>query len=260
MMTIDTDMLHAYLDGELEPEAARAVEAAVERDPALRAELEAQRRLRERLSAHFDPALDEAVPERFQALLEPKVVDLAAARERRRPRAWLTPIAMAASLVLGLALGSVAAPARDRDRNGELRQVDEHRPLKADAQVEVSNVAGRIEVQTWDKNELHLTGTLSEEVEKLQITGDASHLRIEVKLPKRTRNVGDTELYLKVPAGISLEAQSVSADIRVDGIKCDLEASSVSGEDSIWPTFSSTIAFTALVSNDYHRGRDDRHR
>lgn len=105
MMAIDTDMLHAYLDGELEPEAARAVEAAVERDPALRAELEAQRRLRERLSAHFDPALDEAVPERFQALLEPRVVDLAAVRERRRP--WLTPMAMAASLVLGLALGQL---------------------------------------------------------------------------------------------------------------------------------------------------------
>ena len=101
-------------------------------------------------------------------------------------------------LMLGLALGSVPTQARDRDRDrdhdGELRQVDEHRPLKANAQVEVSNVAGRIEVQTWDKNELHLTGTLSEEVEKLEITGDASHLRIEVKLPKRTRNVEDTIL------------------------------------------------------------------
>jgi hypothetical protein len=107
-MIVDSAMLHAFLDGELDAEAARQVEAAIESDPTLRAELEVQRRLRARLSAHFDPALDEPVPERFQALLEPKVVDLAAARESRRPRPWLMPMAMAASLVLGLAIGQFA--------------------------------------------------------------------------------------------------------------------------------------------------------
>lgn len=106
-MAVDLDRLHAYLDGELDAETAREVEAAIAGDAALRGELEAQRRLRDRLSAHFDPALDEPVPERFRALLEPKVVDLAAARESRRARTWLMPMAMAASLVLGLALGQL---------------------------------------------------------------------------------------------------------------------------------------------------------
>lgn len=136
-------------------------------------------------------------------------------------------------LVLGLALGATVAQAgrdRDHDDEGELRQVDEHRPLKADARVEVSNVAGEIVVEAWDRNELHLTGTLSEQVEKLEITGDASRLKIEVKLPRRTRNVEDTDLHLKVPAGITLEAQGVSADIEVRGIRGDVEASSVSGD------------------------------
>lgn len=107
MMAVDRETLHAFLDGELDEAAAREVEAAVAADAALRAELEAQRRLRERLNAHFGPALDEPVPERFRALLEPKVVDLAAARASRRSRPWLMPMAMAASLVLGLALGQL---------------------------------------------------------------------------------------------------------------------------------------------------------
>jgi DUF4097 and DUF4098 domain-containing protein YvlB len=129
---------------------------------------------------------------------------------------------------LGLALGAGAVQATDADR-----PIDERRPLKADARVEVSNVAGEITVETWDKNELHLTGSLSEQVEKLEITGDASRLKIEVKLPKRTRNVDDTVLHLKVPAGISLEAEGVSADISVRGIKGDLDASTVSGDVEI---------------------------
>lgn len=129
-------------------------------------------------------------------------------------------------LVLGLALGAATARADDDSE----RPIDERRPLKADARVEVSNVAGEITVEAWDKNELHLTGSLSEEVEKLEITGDASRLKIEVKLPRRTRNVEDTILHLKVPAGITLEAEGVSADIAVRGIRGDVEASSVSGD------------------------------
>ena len=139
------------------------------------------------------------------------------------------------SLILALcfALGATAAQARDRDRDRDgdtERPVNERRPLKADARVEVSTGAGLIEVEAWDKNELHLTGTLSEEVEKLEITGNESRLKIEVKLPRRTRNVEDTILKLKVPAGISLEAEGVSADITVNGLRGDVDTSSVSGD------------------------------
>jgi len=130
-----------------------------------------------------------------------------------------------AVLTLGLVLVAATAWATD-----EGRPVDERRPLRPDARVAVSNVAGLIEVETWDKNELHLTGTLSEEVEKLEITGNESRLKIEVKLPERTKNVEDTILHLKVPAGISLEAEGVSADIRVKGVRGEVEAETVSGD------------------------------
>lgn len=112
----------------------------------------------------------------------------------------------------------------------EGRPINETRPLKADARLSVSNVAGSIEIETWGKNEMQLTGTLAPEVERLVIEGDADHLTVEVKLPRRSRRTGDTILKLKVPAGIELKAEGVSADIKARGLKGPIEAASVSGD------------------------------
>lgn len=147
-------------------------------------------------------------------------------------------------LTLGLALLATPVWAHDDDE----RPVDERRPLKPDARLVVTNVAGLIKVEAWDRNELHLTGTLSEDVEKLEITGSESSLRIEVKIPKHSRNVGDTDLHLKVPAGVSLEAEGVSADILVNGLRGPLSAHSVSGDVRL--DVASTRVSAATVSGD----------
>lgn len=104
-MTVDIALLLAYLDGELDADETRRIETALAADEALRGELEAQRRLRARLSAHYGAALDEPVPPRLRAIVDPQVTDLVMARERRSSRAWLPPMALAASLVLGIAVG-----------------------------------------------------------------------------------------------------------------------------------------------------------
>lgn len=106
-MTIDDNMLMAFADGELDEIARARVERAIAEDPALGARLEVERRLRARLAAHYGPVAEEDVPERFRAMLETNVVDLPAARARRsiaRPM-WQNFAALAATLVLGLALG-----------------------------------------------------------------------------------------------------------------------------------------------------------
>lgn len=131
-----------------------------------------------------------------------------------------------AALLLGALLASPAWA-------GDERPIDERRPLKADARVSVDNVAGLIEVEAWDRNELHLTGTLGAEVKELAISGSESKLDIEVKLPKISRNVGPTTLRLKVPAGVSFEADAVSADVRVRGLRGPLDVDSVSGDVTI---------------------------
>src|SRR5882757_7686063 len=108
--------------------------------------------------------------------------------------------------------------------------IDESRPLNTDAVVSVKNTAGVIQVQTWDKKMLSLTGRLGEGVEKLIIEGDAARLRIEVKLPRNAHNVEDTELLLRVPAGVSLDLDSVSADVDVQGTRGPIKVNSVSGK------------------------------
>ena len=148
-------------------------------------------------------------------------------------------------LSLALLLAASAATAADQGR-----PIDERRPLKANARVSVSNVAGMIQVEAWDRNELHLTGELSEEVEELAISGSESSLRIEVKVPKRANNIGDTELKLKVPAGVSLEAEGVSADVAVKGLRGTIEAASVSGDVRVDAESPKVKATT--VSGDVH--------
>lgn len=118
-MTIDPEKIAAYADGELGPEEAAQVEAAMEIDPSIVEQIEAHRALRDQLRAHFAPMLDAPVPKQLTALLgtrddENKVVNLTAvrrAREAAKPamapqRRWMTGGALAASLALGLVLGT----------------------------------------------------------------------------------------------------------------------------------------------------------
>jgi hypothetical protein len=108
MTRVDDERLMAYLDGELDERGRAEVEQALAGDVGLRNRLGAQRRLRNRLAGHYDPVAQEAVPDRFRAILDPPIVDLTVAREQRRPGSrpqWQNFAAIAATLVLGILLG-----------------------------------------------------------------------------------------------------------------------------------------------------------
>ncbi|HEV2816778.1 MAG TPA: zf-HC2 domain-containing protein [Allosphingosinicella sp.] len=106
---IDDDLLMAYADGELDEVGRARVERALAADGALRARLEQQQRLRAMLAAHYGPTAEEEVPARLRAMLETNVVRFPPPRPRP---IWRGMVALAASLVLGLALGrTLLAPA-----------------------------------------------------------------------------------------------------------------------------------------------------
>ena len=106
-LTPDDDMLMAYADGELDPLAAKRVERAIEADPALAETVAAHRALRQRLGAVFAPILDAAVPDHLAAMLETNVVAIAPRTlPILQPRRWLSGLAVAASLLVGVALGT----------------------------------------------------------------------------------------------------------------------------------------------------------
>jgi DUF4097 and DUF4098 domain-containing protein YvlB len=124
-------------------------------------------------------------------------------------------------IVVALALAGVA----QADRT-----VDETRPLAADGRVEVSNISGNIEIIGWSGDGVSITGTLEDGVEELAISSGGSRLSIEVELERRTRSNGSAYLTIKVPTTASLEIETVSANISVEGVMGELELESVSGK------------------------------
>ncbi len=123
-MTFDDETVMAYVDGELEPPARAALEAAMAGDPQLAQRVEAQRALRARLQRACAPLLDEPVPERLLSAArgEPQRATVLPLRAREPVRRWSWPqwSAIAASLVMGalfgpLLLRSSAGPVTTRD-------------------------------------------------------------------------------------------------------------------------------------------------
>lgn len=111
-MSVDRDIVAAFVDGELDDLTARRIEREAAGDPALAAEIARHRALKAQLTAHYAPIADEAVPERLRALLvgadNADGVDTSLADRRAAKRARFEPMhwgALAASLVLGLTIG-----------------------------------------------------------------------------------------------------------------------------------------------------------
>ena len=108
---ISDERFFAWLDGELDPAEAAAIDALVAADPELQGRAEAHRMLAGTLSAAFDPIATEPVPEQLRSAVtarEAEVIDLADRRAQRRPT-W-QPVqwaAMAATLAVGLVAGSM---------------------------------------------------------------------------------------------------------------------------------------------------------
>jgi anti-sigma factor RsiW len=117
-MTISDESLMAYADGELDQATRATIEAAMREDPEIRKRIARHRALRTAMQGALSTVLDDPVPERLIAAArgraatatpQSNVVDLAAARSEAGKSArgvWpRQPVAMAASLLLGVALG-----------------------------------------------------------------------------------------------------------------------------------------------------------
>jgi hypothetical protein len=135
-MTVPDDEVFAFVDGELPPEAMARIEAAMTTDPQLALRVETQRALRRLLSSAHAGIVREAPPEILGAAVaaqppptskpaeviafpgaKAKAKDKPKPREPKPPRptgatgrgfpTWVGP---AACLVVGLAIGRLAAP------------------------------------------------------------------------------------------------------------------------------------------------------
>lgn len=128
--------------------------------------------------------------------------------------------------------------------------INERRPMNAEGRITVSNISGLIEVKAWNKNEVEITGTLGEGSKKLEISGTADNLRVQVVLPERAKNVESSKLHLRVPEGARVELEGVSADLSLLGTRGAARLSTVSGNVMVEGTMRELRAES--VSGDVH--------
>ena len=114
--------------------------------------------------------------------------------------------------------------------------VHETRSLAPDGTVAIENLDGSVQVTGWSQGEVEVTGTLSKEAERLEVTGDVHRLKIRVVLKPGTRMTTDSDLEVHVPAACRVEVECVSASIAVAELRGQVELESVSGDVSVTGT------------------------
>lgn len=104
--------------------------------------------------------------------------------------------------------------------------------LAADArgEVEIVNVAGSVEVSTWDRAEVQVDANLGSNVERLDFRRDGSHIYIKVVLPRMSGSGGSSELAVKVPRDSGLIINTVSAEQTITGVRGMQRLQAVSGD------------------------------
>lgn len=108
--------------------------------------------------------------------------------------------------------------------------IDVTRQVAPDGKVEIENLKGRIEVRTWDRPEVRITGTLGDGVRGLRVEGRPDELEIEADYPDNSRNTGPTTLIVTLPQRASVDIESVAAEVDVAGVAgASLSIESVSG-------------------------------
>jgi hypothetical protein len=127
-------------------------------------------------------------------------------------------------LALLLVLALAAPPAFAERAIREAADVHPH------GEVEISNVAGRIEVEAWDQDRVEVTGTLGRGVERLEFRTQDRHTLVQVVHPSGARNIGPSELLVRMPLASRLVVVSVSADVIVRGVHGAQRVQSVSGD------------------------------
>ena len=113
-----------------------------------------------------------------------------------------------------------------------VQNIDRSLPTGATPSVEISNVQGRVTVTAWDQQVVKVTGTIENDQTEFEFSGDQRHVVIKVRREsnKVHHSKDDAILDIKVPAGASLDINTVSADIDVQGVRGEQRLEAVSGE------------------------------
>ena len=127
--------------------------------------------------------------------------------------------------------------------------IDKTVTAAANGRVQVSSVAGSIKVTAWNRNEVHIGGTLSRNAERLAVEQTGAGISIRVVLPNHTSgNNEGSNLVVQLPAASQLEVHTVSADIDAGGLDGAVRLESVSGNVAL--VSRSANIYASAISGD----------
>ena len=129
-----------------------------------------------------------------------------------RTQAWLF---MSACAVTGLA---------------HAERFDRRLTVEPRGTVEISNVAGRIEVSGWDSPEVEVHGEIGGGVEKVDFSTDHGHTVIKVRIPNGLNfKSASADLHIRVPRDSEVDITGVSADVNLGDVEGRSTTKTVSG-------------------------------
>lgn len=133
------------------------------------------------------------------------------------------PVSAALHAALSMAMLAVAA------QRAEAEPFTKTQPADARGEVEIVNVAGSVEVSTWDRAEVQVDADLGSSVERLDFRRDGARTYIKVVLPKMSGGGGSSDLIIKVPRDSGLIINTVSAEQKIRGVRGTQRLQAVSG-------------------------------
>lgn len=109
--------------------------------------------------------------------------------------------------------------------------VSETLPAGPGAEVDVDVLSGTVAIEGWGQDLVEVAGTLGDGVERLDFEGDEDGVSIEVVYDEdyHGKQQVDTDLTIRLPAGVELSVETVSASISVTGVTGILDLETVSG-------------------------------
>jgi len=113
--------------------------------------------------------------------------------------------------------------------SGQSIRIDEIRPLDPSGSARIEVVEHTIEIETWDRNEIQVTGSYDAEFEEIDVDFESGSFRFEIDRNNRGRFNGGGTLTVRLPAGVELDAGSVSGGVRTIGNFRTVDLESVSG-------------------------------
>ncbi len=109
------------------------------------------------------------------------------------------------------------------------KNVDMSHAASAGATVQIENLAGHVKIVGWSRHAVHVTGTLSNSEENVEVTGDKDNLEIRVVYPDSHINHAGADLVVHTPRNAVIQTTTVSAGITASELTGTLRLKSVSG-------------------------------